>query len=132
MESNPLKIQASEDSSDDKSILTVENEWETFLKKVRAWLGNTNKISREFDDFINPSILIIGLSLLLICVKAYTTFLYAVGEIPFAASLFEVIGTLWLIKFSITRLLHKKDRHQFTSEIKNRWITFLGSKENKY
>ncbi len=132
MENPPLNVQRSNISEKVNSSLKVESDWKTFLNKIRGWIGLENVYSGKFNHFVNPSLLIIGIASLLILLKAYTNILNTIEEIPFAPSLFEVIGTLWLIRFSTTRLLRKQDRQQFRAEMTNRWRIFLGQEETTY
>jgi len=125
MENKPLSIQESNTSSENNAKLTVESEWRVFIRKIQAWLGREKNLSGQLNYLINPSKLIIGLGVLAICLKAYTTILKAASEIPLAPTLFEVIGTLSLLRFSITRLLRKQDRQQFFSEVSGRWRAFI-------
>lgn len=125
MENKPLPNPGAKPSNETTQGLSKESEWKVVLNKIQAWLGTTKKISDQLDEFFNPSILILVLGVIAICLKAYSTILNAIDDIPLAASIFEVIGTLWLTKFSITRLLRKQDRQEFFSEANRRWRNFV-------
>ena len=125
MENKPLPNQGAKPSNETTQGLSQESEWKVVLNKIQAWLGATRKISDQLDEFFNPSILILVLGVIAICLKAYSTILNAIDDIPLAASIFEVIGTLWLTRFSITRLLRKQDRQEFFSEANRRWRNFV-------
>ena len=125
MENKPLPNPGAKPSNVTTQGLSQESEWKVVLNKIQAWLGTTKKISDQLDEFFNPSILILVLGVIAICLKAYSTILNAIDDIPLAASIFEVIGTLWLTRFSITRLLRKQDRQEFFSEANRRWRNFV-------
>ncbi len=125
MENKPLPNPGAKPSKETTQGLSQESEWKVVLNKIQAWLGTTKKISDQLDEFFNPSILILVLGVIAICLKAYSTILNAIDDIPLAASIFEVIGTLWLTRFSITRLLRKQDRQEFFSEANRRWRNFV-------
>ena len=125
MENKPLPNQGANPSNETTQGLSQESEWKVVLNKIQGWLGTTKKFSDQLDEFFNPSILILVLGVIAICLKAYSTILNAIDDIPLAASIFEVIGTLWLTRFSITRLLRKQDRQEFFSAANRRWRTFL-------
>jgi len=127
-EKKTLDIHNSGDSARINSDFELEKEWQNLLIKLKGWIG-TRLFLNEYDLFIDPSLLIIGLIALLIFLKAYTTILNTVEVIPLAPRLCQVIGTLWLIKFSTTRLLRKQDRQKFLLEMISRWRTFLGQSE---
>ena len=125
MENKPLPNPGAKPSNETTQGLSQESEWKVVLNKIQGWLGTTKKISDQLDEFFNPSILILGLGVIAICLKAYSTILNAIDDMPLAASIFEVIGTLWLTRFSITRLLRKQDRQEFFSEANRRWRNFV-------
>ena len=131
MENNPSTTQRSNISSEGNKNFEFKSDWESLSSKIEALLGTKNLFSRKVNQHINPSLLIIGLLVLPIALKAYSSILSNIGEIPFASSVFEVIGTFWLIRFSMTRLLRKKDRQQYVSEVKYRLKAFLGHGEEK-
>ena len=54
-----------------------------------------------------------------------------ISKFPLAPRLFEFAGIIWLIRFSMTRLLRKKDRQHYVSEVKSRLKAFLGHEEEK-
>ncbi len=118
-------IQQSKVSSRVNSDLELVNELKTLSKKINNLLG-TSFFSAKIDLSISPYLLIISLIILLFFLKAYTILLSNLGKIPIAPSFFEVIGSFWVTKFSITHLLRKKDRQNFKQELISRWITFLG------
>ena len=126
MDQSPLKSQKPDSMDEVKTNPKAENEWEAVLRKIRGWLDTTRLLSEKSQDLINPSLLLIVLIAFLALTQAYTNILSAVEKIPLAPSLCELIGTLWLTKLSITRLLRKKDRQEFLAEIRDRWRNFIG------
>ena len=125
MENKPLPNPGAKPSNETTQGFSQESEWKVVLNKIQAWLGTTKKISDQLDEFFNPSILILVLGVIAICLKAYSTILNAIDDIPLAASIFEVIGTLWLTRFSITRLLREQDRQELFAEAYKRWRNFV-------
>ena len=131
MENNPSTTQRSNISSEGNKNFEFKSDWETLSSKIEALLGTKNLFSSKVNQHKNPSLLIIGFLVIPIALKAYSSTLSNIGEIPFASSVFEVIGTFWLIRFSMTRLLRKKDRQHYVSEVKSRLKAFLGHEEEK-
>ncbi|WP_320668058.1 CAAD domain-containing protein [Prochlorococcus sp. MIT 1307] len=123
-----LAIEKSAASSEIQSGFDIGNELESLLSKLRGWIGlKTN--SKEFDLFLDPSLVLLGLIALLVFFKAYTGVLESFEKIPLAPSFCQVLGTIWLTKFSIKRLLRKQERQQFLLKAKKRWQTFSGQNE---
>ena len=125
MENQPLSTQDLQTSSESDAKREEESEWKIFLLKIQGWLGVKTNSSDQFEKFLSPSRFFIGLVVLAIFLKAYNGILNSFDEIPLAPALFKVVGTLSLLRFSITRLLHKKDRQQFFFELSERWRGFI-------
>ena len=124
-ENEPLKGSIQKNSSQKESDIDNQREWENLLDKLRGWIG-PQIFATESDFFIDPFLLIIGLSSLLIFVKAYTSLLSSLEKIPLAPGLCELAGAAWLTHFSITHLLRKKDRQSLIFKMKSQWKSFLG------
>ena len=120
--------QKSKSSLKSDRSLGIWKEWKTLLLKFSGWTG-INLLSNELDYFLSPSLLIIGLLALLICLRAYLNTLTILRQIPVVPSICEFVGALWLIRFSITHLLRKQDRNEFIAEASKRWRAFSSQSE---
>ena len=120
-----LAITRSKELKEVNPNFTLSKEWESLTKKATGWL-KLKPFFDQFEFFLDPSLLILALVTLLFFLKAYTTILSSLGRIPLAPSICQLIGTLWLTKFSINRLLLKKARQEFLFEVASRWRSFLG------
>ncbi len=103
-------------------------EWQLLNKKIQGWLGGTNSHSKQVNLFLNPALLVIGLLVIVFLIKAYTTILVSLETIPLAPSIFKVVGTFWLIRFFVTRLMRQQDRDNLKNQAQNQWKYFFGSK----
>ncbi len=102
-----------------------EDGWPLLQKKISSWLENKN-LETQLKGLVQPLYLIIALLLIFILSQIYGRSLHAISQIPLASGLCELAGLIWLIKFSITRLIRSEDRKELTSSIKKRWDSFFG------
>ena len=115
---------ASTASSDDTS--SGGGEWDLLSSKVRQW-WDSNNLFELWQRSRRPLFLVLGLIGLTLLFRIYGGILAAIGTIPLAARLFELIGLIWLIWFSSTRLIRSEERKALLENIGGIWAAFRGS-----
>jgi len=101
-------------------------EWDLLSSKVRQWWEDNNLVEL-WQRSRRPLYLIVGLIGLTLLIKIYSGILAAIGSIPLAPRLFELVGLGWVIWFSATRLIRSEERKALLANVSGIWATFTGS-----
>jgi hypothetical protein len=115
---------AATDSSDDTS--SGGGEWDLLRSKVRHWWDDNNLVEL-WQRSRRPLFLLAGLIALILLVRVYSGILAAIGSIPLAPRLFELVGLGWVIWFSTTRLIRSEERKALVVNVSSIWAAFRGS-----
>ncbi len=111
-------------SSDDNS--SEGGEWDLLSSKVRQWWDENNLVDL-WQRSRRPLLLVVGLIGLTLLIRIYSGILAAIGSIPLAPRLFELVGLGWLIWFSVTRLIRSEERKALLAKLSGIWTAFRGS-----
>lgn len=114
-------------SSGDDVGESTGGEWDLLTSKVTDW-WETNDIDEQINNLRQPlrvGAILIGLFLVL---KVYSGLLAAIGSIPLAPRLLELVGVCWVARFSATRLVRSGDRREVLEGLRQRWSAFTGTK----
>ena len=101
-------------------------EWDLLSSKVRQW-WNDNNLVELWQRSRRPVFLVIGLIGLILLIRIYSGILAAIGSIPLAPRLFELVGIGWVIWFSTTRLIRSEERKALIANVGGIWSAFRGS-----
>jgi len=101
-------------------------EWDLLSSKVRQWWEDNNLVEL-WQRSRRPLYLIVGLIGLTLLIKIYSGILAAIGSIPLAPRLFELVGLGWVIWFSSTRLIRSEERKTLLANVSGIWAAFTGS-----
>ena len=101
-------------------------EWDLLSSKVRQW-WNDNNLVELWQRSRRPVFLVIGLISLILLIRIYSGILAAIGSIPLAPRLFELVGIGWVIWFSTTRLIRSEERKALIANVGGIWSAFRGS-----
>jgi hypothetical protein len=101
-------------------------EWDLLSSKVRQWWEDNNLVEL-WQRSRRPLYLIVGLIGLTLLIKIYSGILAAIGSIPLAPRLFELVGLGWVIWFSATRLIRSEERKALLANVSGIWAAFTGS-----
>lgn len=101
-------------------------EWDLLSSKVRQWWEDNNLVEL-WQRSRRPLYLIVGLIGLTLLIKIYSGILAAIGSIPLAPRLFELVGLGWVIWFSSTRLIRSEERKVLLANVSGIWAAFTGS-----
>ena len=102
-------------------------EWDLLTAKIREWF-DANDIGEQINRARQPlRLLAIFIGLLLI-LKVYSGLLSAIGAIPLAPRLLELVGLCSAISFSATRLVRSDERRQVIEGLRQGWRAFTGGK----
>jgi hypothetical protein len=112
------------DSTDDTS--SGGGEWDLLRSKVRHWWDDNNLVEL-WQRSRRPLFLLAGLIGLILLVRVYSGILAAIGSIPLAPRLFELVGLGWVIWFSTTRLIRSEERKALVVNVSSIWAAFRGS-----
>lgn len=94
-------------------------EWEILVQKTRDWL-NQIKLKTSRKSLIQATLSLAGIFLLVVVFSTYGKILNTISVVPLAPRLLELVGFIWIITFSSTKLLRKKDREKVFSDLKDR------------
>ncbi len=111
-------------NADDNS--SEGGEWDLLSSKVRQWWEDNNFVDL-WQRSRRPLFLILGLIGLTLLIRIYSGILAAIGSIPLAPRLFELVGLGWLIWFSVTRLIRSEERKALLAKLSGIWTAFRGS-----
>lgn len=101
-------------------------EWDLLSSKVRQW-WNDNNLVELWQRSRRPVFLVVGLIGLTLLIRIYSGILAAIGSIPLAPRLFELVGIGWVIWFSTTRLIRSEERKALIANVGGIWSAFRGS-----
>ena len=101
-------------------------EWDLLSSKVRQW-WNDNNLVELWQRSRRPVFLVVGLIGLTLLIRIYSGILAAIGSIPLAPRLFELVGIGWVIWFSTTRLIRSEERKALLAKVGGIWSAFRGS-----
>lgn len=111
-------------SADDNS--SEGGEWDLLSSKVRQWWDDNNLVEL-WQRSRRPLFLLVGLIGLILLIRIYSGILAAIGSIPLAPRLFELVGLGWVIWFSTTRLIRSEERKALLANVGGIWAAFRGS-----
>ena len=111
-------------STDDNS--SEGGEWDLLSSKVRQWWDDNNLVDL-WQRSRRPLFLIVGLIGLILLIRIYSGILGAIGSIPLAPRLFELVGLGWVIWFSTTKLIRSEERKALLANVGGIWASFRGS-----
>ena len=111
-------------SADDNS--SEGGEWDLLSSKVRQWWDDNNLVDL-WQRSRRPLFLIVGLIGLTLLIRIYSGILAAIGSIPLAPRLFELVGLGWVIWFSVTKLIRSEERKALLTNVGGIWSAFRGS-----
>ena len=111
-------------SADDNS--SEGGEWDLLSSKVRQWWDDNNLVEL-WQRSRRPLFLLVGLIGLILLIRIYSGILAAIGSIPLAPRLFELVGLGWVIWFSTTRLIRSEERKALLAKVGGIWAAFRGS-----
>ena len=100
-------------------------EWDLLTAKVTAW-WDANNVGEQINNLRQPLRLVGILLGVLLVLKVYSGFLAAIGSIPLAPRLLELVGVCWVARFSATRMVRSKDRSEVIQGLRQRWNSFAG------
>jgi hypothetical protein len=118
-----IQVAASSDNDDPSSS---GGEWDLLSSKVRQWWEDNNLVDL-WQRSRRPLFLIVGLIGLILLIRIYSGILAAIGSIPLAPRLFELVGLGWVIWFSVTKLIRSEERKALLANVGGIWSAFKGS-----
>ena len=93
---------------------------------MRQWWEDNNLVDL-WQRSRRPLFLIVGLIGLTLLIRIYSGILAAIGSIPLAPRLFELVGLGWVIWFYATRLIRSEERKALLANVSGIWAAFTGS-----
>ena len=120
-----IQVAATASSSTDDNA-SEGGEWDLLSSKVRQWWDDNNLVDL-WQRSRRPLFLIVGLIGLILLIRIYSGILAAIGSIPLAPRLFELVGLGWVIWFSVTRLIRSEERKALLANVSGLWSAFRGS-----
>ncbi len=118
-----IQVAASASSDDTTS---GGGEWDLLSSKVRQWWDDNNLVEL-WQRSRRPLFLLVGLIGFTLLIRIYSGILAAIGSIPLAPRLLELVGLGWVIWFSTTRLIRSEERKALLANVGGIWAAFRGS-----
>ena len=115
------------DTSSDDTTANSGGEWDLLTSKIREWF-EANDIGEQINQARQPLRLVAYAIGFLLVLKVYSGLLSAIGTIPLAPRLLELVGLCSVISFSATRLVRTADRREVIEGLRQRWTAFSGGK----
>ena len=109
------------------SDVSSGGEWDLLTSKIKDWF-DANDIGDQIQQARQPLRLLAIFIALLLVLKVYSGLLSAIGTIPLAPRLLQLVGLCSAIAFSTTRLVRSEERRQVLEGLRQRWTAFSGSK----
>ena len=119
------RIQVAASASSDATT-SGGGEWDLLSSKVRQWWDDNNLVEL-WQRSRRPLFLLVGLIGFTLLIWIYSGILAAIGSIPLAPRLLELVGLGWVIWFSTTRLIRSEERKALLANVGGIWAAFRGS-----
>jgi len=113
--------------NNDNTTANSGGEWDLLTSKIKDWF-DANDIGEQINQARQPLRLLAYFIGFLLVLKLYTGLLDAIGTIPLAPRLLELVGLWSMITFSSTRLMRSDQRSEVIKGLRQRWSAFSGSK----
>ncbi len=104
------------DNAADASSDPQGGEWELLTSKLKAWWAS--EAPQQLWQQLRTPLQVLGWLLAgLLVLRLYGAVLTALGSFPLVPGLLELTGLVWLCRFAVLHLLHRKDRDQLFSNL---------------
>ena len=117
-----ITIPASSHSDDSTA---TGGEWDLLTAKVSAW-WESNDMGTQINNLRQPLRVVATLIAVILVLKVYAGVLAAIGSIPLAPRLLELVGVIWVARFAATRMVRSSDRRVVLDGLRQRWSQFSG------
>ncbi|MEB3159213.1 MAG: CAAD domain-containing protein [Synechococcus sp.] len=117
-----ITIPASSHSDDSTA---TGGEWDLLTAKVSAW-WESNDMGTQINNLRQPLRVVASLIAVILVLKVYAGVLAAIGSIPLAPRLLELVGVIWVARFAATRMVRSSDRRVVLDGLRQRWSQFSG------
>ena len=100
-------------------------EFDLLISRVSAWLREQDLPAR-WETLQGPLRGLALLLLALVLLRLYGALINTLESLPLVPRLFQLVGVIVLVKFSLTNLVRTSDRERLISSWTQRWTTFRG------
>ena len=100
-------------------------EWNLLLEKLGD-LVDGEKLKALWIQLRLPIRLITALILLVVVIQIYSGVIRTINSVPIGSGLLELIGLIWLVRFSLTKLIRSSDRAEVINTLQARWNKVIG------
>ena len=100
-------------------------EWNLLLEKLGD-LVDGEKLKTLWIQLRLPIRLITALILLVVVIQIYSGVIRTINSVPIGSGLLELIGLIWLVRFSLTKLIRSSDRAEVINALQARWNNVIG------
>ena len=104
---------------------TEGGEWNLLLEKLQS-LVDGERLKSLWIQLRLPIRLITALILLVVMIQIYSGLIRTINSVPIGSGLLELIGLIWLVRFSSTKLIRRSDRAEVISSLRTRWNKVIG------
>tara|TARA_Y100001968_G_C19162134_1_gene621375 strand:+ start:158 stop:709 length:552 start_codon:yes stop_codon:yes gene_type:complete len=114
---NPESIQALESTKNSKE---TGGEWILLKDKLSDWYEKQEPI-KQVITLAKAILVVIAVT---IFIGTYQSILEGISLFPFASSLFQLVGFIWIIRFSVKNLIRNPNRQEVLSRLRKN-LNFL-------
>ena len=100
-------------------------EFELLINRVSQWLKEQDLPAR-WEGLQGPLRGLALLLLALVLLRLYGALIDTLDSLPLVPRLFQLVGVIVLVKFSLTNLVRTSDRERLISAWQQRWASFRG------
>ncbi|MFN9692659.1 MAG: CAAD domain-containing protein [Synechococcaceae cyanobacterium] len=100
-------------------------EFDLLINRVSAWLKQQDLPAR-WEKLQGPLRGLALLLLALVLLRLYGALIDTLDSLPLVPRLFQLVGVIVLVRFSLTNLVRTSDRERLISSWQQRWATFRG------
>lgn len=108
-----------------ENVESEGGEWNLLLEKLRGLIDG-DQLKVLWIQLRLPIRLITALILLVVGVQIYSGLIRTINSVPVGSGLLELIGLIWLVRFSLTNLIRRSDRAEVISSLRARWDKVIG------
>ena len=108
-----------------ENVESEGGEWNLLLEKLRGLIDG-DQLKVLWIQLRLPIRLITTLILLVVGVQIYSGLIRTINSVPVGSGLLELIGLIWLVRFSLTNLIRRSDRAEVISSLRARWDKVIG------
>ncbi len=100
-------------------------EWDLLVQNLKQWWGS-GELQSLWLQAKTPLTIALALISVLLVLRLYAGLLSAIGSLPLAPGLLELVGLIWALRFGLPKMIRRSEREQLLAGLQRRWQSFSG------